>query len=109
MSPLRVENARTKFDRRQMAFADRTKAHDEALRAARQAALIGCRHDRRVEESRAFRRVLVREIGANQSAAARADMEAGVRDVARDRLEMTLERAHQVAVTRVEVPRDLGV
>ena len=64
-----IEHAGAKLDRRQMALAHGTQAHDEAHRAARKAALIRRRHDRWVEQRSGLDRVLVREVGPDQQAA----------------------------------------
>ena len=49
-----------------MAFADGTKAEDEAQAAFRRAGLIGMRDDARIEQRRRLERIFVQKIGADE-------------------------------------------
>ncbi len=62
----RVEEPGAEGDRRDMAFARRPQAQDEAQGAGRKVRLVRMQHDRGVEQGGGFERILVSEIGREQ-------------------------------------------
>jgi hypothetical protein len=94
------DHARTELDRRQVSFADRTQAHHEASFAGAETALVGCEHDRRIEQRRGFHRVLAREIRADQQAALARERPGRI-DQMGDEREVLLEQI-------VEAPMPVG-
>ncbi len=103
-----IENAGAKLDRRQMSLAHGPQAHDEALRAARETALVRRRHDRRVEQCCGLDRVLVREVGADQQPTIGRHRRS-VGDVHRQRLELPLQHLAKMPMAPIELPHDRHV
>ena len=90
-----------------MAFADGTKAQDEAKAIWRCSRLIGMRHDTRVEKSRGLERIFVQKIGADE-----LPLDLRERDMIGERIfhlcGASLEGLQQVAVTAEEVLQNVG-
>jgi hypothetical protein len=105
---VRIEQPGTKLDRGQMAFAHRAQAEHDAQAAARHAALLGRRHDRRVEQRRGLDRVLVGEVGPDQQAALVADPDVA-RHVMRDQVELPLEDRSKAVMAAFEPAQGVGV
>src|SRR5467141_4071183 len=90
-----------------MPFANGTETENEAQTTLRRVRLVGMRHDRGVEQSRGFERVLVEKIGADQLA-----LHFGEAAVIRQRLfhdvGARLECLQQIAMPALEILQDVG-
>ena len=62
-----IDDTRSELDRRHMSLADGPQTHDEPDSACGDTGLVGCDHDRRVAQRRRLDRVLVREVGADET------------------------------------------
>ena len=97
----RVEHTGPELDRRDVPLPHGAQAHDEPPLAGPQTRLVGRRDDGRIEESGAFDGVFVGEVGADEQAA-RAGQDGVAREV-RHQLEVALEEALEVPVTRAKL------
>ena len=101
VAPL-VDHAGAKPDRRNVALANCPHAHDEALLAGGQTALVRSGHHRRVEEGRRFNRVLVGEVCPDQQTSLLGEPDI-LLEMMLDHLKVVLQHLREVTVAVREV------
>ena len=99
-----VDHAGAKPHRRNVTLANRAHAHDEALLAGGQAALVRSKHHRGVAERRRFDRVLVGEVRPNQQTSLLGQPDT-LLEMMRDNLEVMVQHLRELTVAVGEVAK----